>query len=595
MFMRQRSVKRALTGLRAGLVALVIIVAMAMTSTGASVADEEVGETVPPLPSPVVGGYLLQGTPNFNNIQMDLVTHFFWAFSLVQNGRCSTASTNGINAVLTQRQLRPDLKVIRSIGGWGAGGFSVMSSTQEGRETFVRSCMEAFILNGVADGFDLDWEFPVYGGLPSIGASPDDRINHNLLVDEFRKQLNEYADSQGRSRRDFIITAAIPAGRWQDSGDGVTGAPFDTDTSFDLRTLGRTLDHINVMTYDMGTGYSPVSMFNQPLRRHSADPTGDPYNGGEEAIQYFEDHGVPREKMAYGTEFTLSRGFTVTTTQNNGLFQPWTSAGCGQTTPNNAMNLNNTSIMINWDPEVESQYLWNPTTRIFCSYETPHSLYLRSKFSKDAGLNGTFSWQLTGDSLNSQLRAVALPWFPEKVVAAPAPTVTGEKFFAVRGEPFSGPVARVTGSSAPSLTAIVNWGDVSRSAGVVTSPSAGNYTVSGTHTYGAAGRHRLTVTTIDPDPINSRMFNAEAVVWDEVSFDALAELVEGYYQEGALNRAQERRMHTHLATGSRLAAKGKVAQAERLLDRALEIAADVDDDDARTELLAMGDFLKARL
>lgn len=42
------------------------------------------GEKVPPLPTPLVGGYLLSGTPNFSRVNMDLVTHFFWAFSTIR-------------------------------------------------------------------------------------------------------------------------------------------------------------------------------------------------------------------------------------------------------------------------------------------------------------------------------------------------------------------------------------------------------------------------------------------------------------------------------------------------------------------------------
>lgn len=495
--------------MRIGLVAAAVAASMVIAPAARAT---DGGETVPPLPEPVVGGYLLQGTPRFDTIQMDLATHFFWAFSLIEDGRCTPASQAGIDAVLAQRRAQPDLKVIRSIGGWGAGGFSAMASTDAGRKAFVASCIDAFIRNGVADGFDIDWEFPVSGGLPDIGYSPDDPQNLNLLVDEFRRQLNAYADEQGRSHRDFLLTAAIPAGRWQDSGDGVTGAPFDTGTSFDLNTLGRTLDAIMVMTYDMGTGYSPVSMVNQPLRRHPDDPTGDPYNGAAEAIRYFRDRGVPRKKMVLGVEFTLARGFTVTTDRNNGLFQPWTKAGCGQTTPANALNPSNANILINWDPDVESQYLWNPSARVFCSYETPHSLGIRSRFSKDRGLNGIFSWQLSGDAANSQLRAVALPWEPEKVVAAPAPRVRGEWFHAVEGRQVQARVATVSRSAARPVAAIVNWGDQTRSEAMVQAKGRGRYAIAGTHSYAHPGRYRLTITTIDPDPINSRMVNAHAIV-----------------------------------------------------------------------------------
>jgi len=488
------------------------LAALTVVAPTAARADPPHGASVPPLPTPLVGGYLLSGTPNFSSIQMDLVTHFFWAFSTIRSGACTTASTAGVNAVLAQRQARPNLKVIRSIGGWGAADFSDVSSTDAKRTAFVASCLDAFIANGVADGFDIDWEFPVSGGLPNIGYSPDDRRNLNLLVDEFRRQLNAYADAHGRSHRDFLLTAALPAGRWQDSGDGITGAPFDANTNFDLATLGRTLDNINLMTYDMGTAYSPVTMFNQPLYRHSDDPSGDPFNSADDAVRYYVAHGVPRAKISLGVEFTLSRGFVSATGLDNGLYQPWTSTGCGQTRAATALDPANSTIMINWDPQAQSQYLWNPTTRTFCSYENAQSLGLRSHYAKDHGLSGIFTWELSGDASGSQLRAVAQPWEPEKVVAAPAPTVRGATVYPHPGQAFSGNVATVTGSSASSLTAIINWGDQTRSPGVVTPTGSDALAIAGDHTYATAGAYRLTVTVIDPDPVNSRMVNGYAFV-----------------------------------------------------------------------------------
>lgn len=468
-------------------------------------------ETVPAPSTPIVAGYLLQGTPNFSTIQMHLVTHFYWAFSTIQNGACTTASRAGIDAVLAQRRRTPSLKVLRSIGGWGAAGFSDVAATERSRRTFVASCVSAFITTGAVDGFDLDWEFPVSGGLSNIGYRPQDRENMNLLVDEFRSQLNAYADTHGRSRRDFLVTAALPAGRWQDSGDNVHGAPYDVLRSFDLTTLGRTLDIINVMTYDMGTGYSPISMFNQPLYRHPLDTSGDPNNSADAMVQLFKARGVPAKKITMGVEFTLQRGFLVTDTANNGLYRPWTATGCGQSTMANALVPGSTAL-VNWDPFVHSPYVWDPTTRRVCSFENAQSLNVRARYAKDQGLNGMFTWQLTGDAANSQLRAIALPFLPDRVVAAPAPTVRGATLSAASGRTVSGEVARVTGSSARSLTAEINWGDNTHSAAVVRSLGNGTYSVTGTHVYARAGSYPLTVATIDPDPINSRMVNGVANV-----------------------------------------------------------------------------------
>ncbi|RIJ71169.1 hypothetical protein D1871_15235 [Nakamurella silvestris] len=507
----KRRLRTLISAALAGLLAAGTLTVAPSVATAAPV--EEVGETVPAATTPMVGGYLLQGTPNFSNVQMDLVTHFFWAFSTINNGVCTTATTAGLNAVIAQRQARPNLKVIRSIGGWGARGFSDAASTDAKRKVLVQSCIQSFVANGATDGFDLDWEFPVSGGLNNIGYSPDDRKNMNLLVDEFRAQLNAYADANGKNRRDFLVTAALPAGRWQDSGDNVHGAPYDTATSFDLETLGRTLDFINVMTYDMGTGYSPVSMFNQPLYKHHLDNTGDPWNSIDDAITYYLNHGVPAKKMSLGVEFTLKRGFVVTDTVNNGLFRPWTATGCG-TLANNFKSPTSTAL-INWDDEVKSPYLWDPAAKRLCSYEDPQSLGLRAQYAKDRGLNGTFSWELTGDAQGSELRSIAKPWYPQKVTAAPAPTVTGKTVGAVANKSFTKVLAEVSGSSAESLTAIVNWGDNTRSAATVTPTGTGSFVVSGTHKYTAAGKYPLTVTLTDPDPINSRMVNATVLVGND--------------------------------------------------------------------------------
>jgi chitinase len=486
---------------KAGLVAML---AAGTVLVGASPATA--GETVPAPSGPMVGGYLLQGVPDFSTIQMDLVTHFYWAFSTIRDGVCTTASQAGIDAVLAQRRKTPNLKVIRSIGGWGAAGFSDVAATPQSRRTFVASCMAAFVANGAVDGFDIDWEFPVSGGLNTIGYRTQDRENMNLLVDEFRGQLNAYADANGRSRRDFLVTAALPAGRWQDSGDNVHGAPYDVLRSFDLATLGRTLDTINLMTYDMGTGYSPISMFNQPLYRHSLDTSGDPYNSTDAMVRLYRAQGVPARKITLGVEFTLQRGFLVSDTVNNGLYRPWTATGCGQSTMANALVPGSTAL-VNWDPFVASPYVWDPTTRRLCSFENAQSLGIRARYAKDHGLNGMFTWQLTGDTTNSQLRAIALPFRPDRVVAAPAPTVRGAMLSAGRGRMVSGEVARVIGSAATSLTAEINWGDNTHSAAVVRPLGNRTFSVTGTHVYARAGVFPLTVATIDPDPINSRMVN----------------------------------------------------------------------------------------
>jgi hypothetical protein len=66
---------------------------------------------------------------------------------------------------------------------------------------------------------------------------------------------------------------------------------------------------------------------------------------------------------------------------------------------------------------------------------------------------------------------------------------------------FSGPVATLTdtnpGAPASDFTATIDWGDSSTSAGTVTGPSGGPFTVSGTHTYATTGVFTVTASIVD--------------------------------------------------------------------------------------------------
>src|SRR5260370_377683 len=76
-------------------------------------------------------------------------------------------------------------------------------------------------------------------------------------------------------------------------------------------------------------------------------------------------------------------------------------------------------------------------------------------------------------------------------------TGTGNNFNAVEGTSFNGAVASFTDSSPdlPSdVSATINWGDGTLSAGIVSQPGAGMFTVIGNHTYAEEGSPTVTVT-----------------------------------------------------------------------------------------------------
>src|SRR5207253_1678433 len=107
---------------------------------------------------------------------------------------------------------------------------------------------------------------------------------------------------------------------------------------------------------------------------------------------------------------------------------------------------------------------------------------------------------------------VTVSW--EAAIAASA-----VNFGATEGASFSGAVASFTDADSAAVageyTATINWGDTLSSAGTVSGPTGGPFTVSGTHTYAEEGTYTITVTITDVDtPSNTATATSTANVAD---------------------------------------------------------------------------------
>ncbi|WP_448957138.1 glycosyl hydrolase family 18 protein, partial [Klebsiella michiganensis] len=98
------------------------------------------------------------------------------------------------------RKQNPNLKVLLSVGGWGARGFSGAAATKESRAVFIRSAQEIVSKYGL-DGIDLDWEYPVNGAWGLVESTPADRDNFTALLKEMR-------DAFGKKK---LVTIAVGA------------------------------------------------------------------------------------------------------------------------------------------------------------------------------------------------------------------------------------------------------------------------------------------------------------------------------------------------------------------------------------------------
>lgn len=386
---------------RASTLSALVVLAFALSSPPLHAADTP--------PAKVIGAYYPGGSAQrypIATIPADTLTHLFYAFARIEDGKCvvDANAPDHFKALAALKRTHPQLNSMISIGGWNAGGFSDAAMTEQSRQRFVASCVDLFFKQhaGSFDGVDIDWEFPVYGGPVEITDRPEDRRNMTLLVQEFRHQL----DALGGPHR--LVTAALPAGRVQTDG------PYDPALSYELKELGQALDFINVMTYDMGTGFSKVSTFNAPLREVPADPLAPAqrrWNSVEGAVRYYREHGVPDHKLVLGVPF-YGRGFKVNADAGNGLYQPYSApADAGDWRRIRADLLGKPGWQRHWHPVAQAPWLYNPVEKVFISYEDETSIGIRADYAKAQNLRGVFTWELTGDDdEGSLLKAMAAPY-----------------------------------------------------------------------------------------------------------------------------------------------------------------------------------------
>ena len=308
-----------------------------------------------------------------------------------------TAAQTGTFAALRKlRQEHPRLRLIVSIGGWDAAPqYSDIALSDRSRARFAASCVQAFLVRQGLDGIDIDWEFPVHGGMNK--SRPQDRADATALVREFRRRL----DALGREKhRHYLLTVATPAGTWQQGG------AYSVSDSYDLAALARSADWLNVMTYDMNTIFSPLSAFNTPLAADPRDPAPAPQRSVDNltgAVSYYESQGVPAAKIMLGMAF-YGRGFNGVSPRDDGRYSKYT--GGYEETPWKTIRsqfLTSPDWVRHWSATAQAPWLYNAKQHIFFTYDDPTSLGFKADFARRQQLRGVMIWVLGEDDPGNNL------------------------------------------------------------------------------------------------------------------------------------------------------------------------------------------------
>lgn len=279
------------------------------------------------------------------------VTHINYAFGGVKDtfDGVNISNPERLRTIANLKKDNPDLKVLLSVGGWGAGNFSEMAADPKLRRKFADDCLR-IVKEYNLDGIDIDWEYPG-SSAAKISSSPDDRANFTLLMRDLRETL-------GNNR---LLTIATSAGAEHIAYTDVI--PY--------------LDFVNIMTYDMA---------NAPKHHAALYPSENtPDLTCVESVRRHVAGGVPVNKLVLGVPFYGRGGKEMKGRDFKNIKE-----GDGYS--------------LIFDNTAKVPFMVNAAGEPVLGYDDAHSLGYKCDYILDNDLLGVMYWDYNGDDEQGTLR-----------------------------------------------------------------------------------------------------------------------------------------------------------------------------------------------
>lgn len=271
----------------------------------------------------------------------------------------------------------PALKTLISVGGWTwSGRFSDAALTDASRAAFADSCV-AFIKMHGFDGVDLDWEYPVNGGLPGNSRRAADKHNFTLLLQEIREKL----DAQGViDQKHYLLTIAA-------------GAGSTYLNHIELSSIHPFLDYVTIMTYDLHGTWDTYTDHHAPLY-HNTDPSPQYKSSVDSSIRAWEQASFPMHKLVMGIPFY---GYLYSSVKdvNHGLYRTFSGSNSISYHLIEKNYLGKDGYQRYFHPQSKVPWLFNGST--FLTYEDPESIESKTEYIKSKALGGAMVWELSQD------------------------------------------------------------------------------------------------------------------------------------------------------------------------------------------------------
>ncbi|HEY7639984.1 MAG TPA: glycoside hydrolase family 18 protein [Steroidobacteraceae bacterium] len=310
------------------------------------------------------------------------LTHINFAFGKIDATGQVVLPHAGIPSQLAHlrslKQKNPQLKILLSVGGWEAEGFSDAALSAESRAKFARSVV-ALLREHSLDGVDLDWEYPGQS-VAGIKSRPEDKQNFTALLREMRAQLGDR----------YLLTIASADREY-----------------FDFTEMDRVhvyLDWINVMSYDFFNSLTPTTGHHAGL--YASEFAAPRDRNADASVRQHLAAGIPAEKIVLGVAF-YGRGFAGVAPLHHGLNQAYERFEAAHPYSELVEKfINRDGFVREWDVKAQAPFLWNAQKRAFITYDDPQSIAIKAQYVREHHLGGMMFWELSQDSSGALLDAI---------------------------------------------------------------------------------------------------------------------------------------------------------------------------------------------
>ena len=307
------------------------------------------------------------------------LTHIIYSFLKLQNDTLTFANDEQqrtVEQLVALKKENPTLKIMVSLGGWGGcGPCSELFSSAIHRNNFAKTTAALFKKYNI-DGLDLDWEYPAIEGYPNHKYDTADKANFTALIRALRKEMGSK----------YLLSFAAGG--------------FDAflEKSVDWDAIMPQLDFVNLMTYDLVSGYSKVTGHHTPLAGYMPGQ-----QSTQHCVNWLIKNKVAANKLIIGAAFYARVWEQVEAGNNNGLYQSGVFLQGVDYKNFSTYFGKNSGFKYYWDAKAKAPWQYNKEKKLFATFDDKKSISAKTNFIRKNNLGGIMFWELSLDKSSDGL------------------------------------------------------------------------------------------------------------------------------------------------------------------------------------------------